>query len=80
MPLPAGKRHHIAAPLIPAGGIDCINRGAPNMRPMTLLASRIRYRGEPLYHASLASSGYVALINGIGFEIIDHAVNDAPNG
>jgi hypothetical protein len=47
---------------------------------MTLLTSRISYRGEPLYHASLASAEYEALINGIDFEIIDHAVNDARAG
>jgi SAM-dependent methyltransferase len=38
------------------------------------------YRGDPLYHASLASSEYVALIRGIGFEVIDHAVNDVRAG
>jgi SAM-dependent methyltransferase len=38
------------------------------------------YRGDPLYHASLAPSEYVALIDGIGFEVIDHAVNDARAG
>jgi SAM-dependent methyltransferase len=38
------------------------------------------YRGDPLYHASLASSEYVALIGGIGFAVIDHAVNDARAG
>ena len=39
-----------------------------------------RYRGDPLYHASLASGEYVALISGIGFEVVDHAVNDARAG
>ena len=38
------------------------------------------YRGDPLYHASLASSEYVALIRGIGFEVIDHDVNDVRAG
>jgi predicted TPR repeat methyltransferase len=38
------------------------------------------YRGDPLYHASLASSEYRALIGGIGFEVIDHAVNDVQAG
>jgi hypothetical protein len=46
---------------------------------MTLLASRISYPSDPLYRASLASSGYVASIDGIGFEIIDHAVDGAPS-
>jgi hypothetical protein len=44
------------------------------------LASRISYRSDPLYRASLTSSGYEALIDAIGFEIIDHAVNGAPSG
>jgi hypothetical protein len=38
------------------------------------------YRGDPLYHASLASAEYVASINGIGFEVIDHATNDVRAG
>ena len=38
------------------------------------------YRGDPLYHASLAPSEYLALIGGTGFEVIDHAVNDAQAG
>jgi hypothetical protein len=34
------------------------------------------YRGDPLYHASLSPREYVSLVNGIGFDVIDHAVND----
>jgi hypothetical protein len=28
------------------------------------------YQGDPLYHASLASAEYVALVSGIGFESV----------
>ena len=38
------------------------------------------YRGDPLYHASLAPAEYAALVNGIGFDVIEHAVNDARAG
>jgi cyclopropane fatty-acyl-phospholipid synthase-like methyltransferase len=38
------------------------------------------YRGDPLYHASLAPAEYVALVNGIGFEVVEHAANDARAG
>jgi predicted TPR repeat methyltransferase len=38
------------------------------------------YRGDPLYHASLAPSEYEALLDEIGFEIIEHAVDDASFG
>jgi hypothetical protein len=38
------------------------------------------YRGDPLYHASLAPHEYVALVSGIGFEVIDHAANDVRVG
>lgn len=38
------------------------------------------YRGEPLYHASLAPAEYETLISGIGFEVIDHATNDVRAG
>ena len=38
------------------------------------------YRGDPLYHASLAPAEYVALVNGIGFEVSDHAANDVRVG
>jgi hypothetical protein len=34
------------------------------------------YRGDPLYHASLSPKEYASLINGIGFDVIDHASND----
>jgi SAM-dependent methyltransferase len=34
------------------------------------------YRGDPLYHASLASAEYVALANGSHFEVIDHVTHD----
>ena len=34
------------------------------------------YRGDPLYHASLAPIEYQALLDEFGFEIIEHAVND----
>jgi hypothetical protein len=34
------------------------------------------YRGDPLYHASLASAEYVALANGSDFEVIDHVTHD----
>lgn len=39
-----------------------------------------RFRGEPLYHASLAADEYVALLNRHGFEVLDHAVEDATCG
>jgi SAM-dependent methyltransferase len=38
------------------------------------------YQGDPLYHASLAPDEYAALIGGIGFEVIDHAINDPRAG
>jgi hypothetical protein len=38
------------------------------------------YRGDPLYHASLAPDEYVALAGAIGFEVIDHAINDVRVG
>ena len=38
------------------------------------------YRGDPLYDASLAPAEYVTLINGIGFEVIEHVANDARAG
>jgi SAM-dependent methyltransferase len=34
------------------------------------------YRGDPLYHASLAPAEYRALLDEFGFEIMEHAVND----
>jgi SAM-dependent methyltransferase len=38
------------------------------------------YRSDPLYHASLAPAEYVALVDGIGFEVIDHVANDVRAG
>ena len=38
------------------------------------------YRGDPLYHASLAPSEYGALINRFGFEVVEHASNDERAG
>ena len=38
------------------------------------------YRGDPLYHASLAPWEYEALINRFGFEVIEHAANDERAG
>jgi trans-aconitate methyltransferase len=38
------------------------------------------YRGDPLYHASLARAEYEDLINRFGFELVDHAVNDPRAG
>jgi SAM-dependent methyltransferase len=38
------------------------------------------YRGDPLYHASLGPEEYTALLGGIGFEVIVHAVEDWQTG
>lgn len=38
------------------------------------------YRGDPLYHASLSADDYRALLDSIGFEVIDHAVEDWQTG
>jgi SAM-dependent methyltransferase len=38
------------------------------------------YRGDPLYHASLAPLEYETLINRFGFEVIEHAVEDERAG
>jgi 2-polyprenyl-3-methyl-5-hydroxy-6-metoxy-1,4-benzoquinol methylase len=38
------------------------------------------YRGDPLYHASLAPSEYRSLIEEAGFETVDHVVEDARAG
>src|SRR5690242_7849478 len=38
------------------------------------------YRGDPLYHASLASAEYETLIGQIGFEVLEHAANDPRAG
>jgi SAM-dependent methyltransferase len=34
------------------------------------------YRGDPLYHASLSADEYRALLGGIGFEVVAHALED----
>ena len=39
-----------------------------------------QYRGDPLYHASLGPEEYTALLDGTGFEVIAHAVEDATAG
>ena len=38
------------------------------------------YRGDRLYHASLAGDEYEALLDRFGFEVIEHVVNDARSG
>ncbi len=38
------------------------------------------YRGDPLYHASLSPDEYLALLDGIGFEVVAHAVADWHTG
>lgn len=38
------------------------------------------YRGDPLYHASLGPEEYTALLSGIGFKVIAHAVQDWRTG
>jgi SAM-dependent methyltransferase len=38
------------------------------------------YRGDPLYHASLDPDEYTALLGGIGFEVVFHAVDDWQTG
>jgi SAM-dependent methyltransferase len=38
------------------------------------------YRGDPLYHASLAPAEYDALLTQFGFEVVQHAINDASAG
>jgi hypothetical protein len=38
------------------------------------------FGGDPLYHASLASTEYVALIERFGFEVLQHATNDPAAG
>jgi SAM-dependent methyltransferase len=39
-----------------------------------------QYRGDPLYHASLAASEYEALAKQFGFEVIQHVTNDVKAG
>jgi SAM-dependent methyltransferase len=38
------------------------------------------YRGDPLYHASLAADEYEALLRRFGFEVIRHVANDVRAG
>ena len=38
------------------------------------------YRGDPLYHASLDPAEYATLLEGIGFKIVAHVVNDPQAG
>ncbi len=38
------------------------------------------YRGDPLYHASLAPDEYRELIRRIGFRLVEHVANDARAG
>lgn len=38
------------------------------------------YRGDPLYHASLATAEYERLLDGIGFDVVAHAIEDQGAG
>jgi hypothetical protein len=38
------------------------------------------YRGDPLYHASLSPTEYEMLTGRFGFDVIQHATNDATAG
>jgi SAM-dependent methyltransferase len=38
------------------------------------------YRGDPLYHASLSTAEYEALTARCGFDVLQHATNDAEAG
>ena len=38
------------------------------------------YRGDPLYHASLDPAEYATLLDGIGFDIVAHVVEDPQAG
>ena len=38
------------------------------------------YRGDPLYHASLDPAEYERLLDGSGFDVIAHAVEDHDAG
>lgn len=42
--------------------------------------SMYTFKDEPLYHASLSTPEYRALLDGCGFEVICHAVNDVRSG
>ena len=39
-----------------------------------------KYRGDPLYHASLSPAEYEALAGRFGFQVIQHIANDAAAG
>ena len=39
-----------------------------------------QYKGDPLYHASLAPAEYEALAGRFGFQVIQHTANDAAAG
>ncbi len=38
------------------------------------------YRGDPLYHASLAPSEYKTLLADFGFHLLEHSINDPARG
>ena len=38
-----------------------------------------QYRGDPLYHASLSAAEYSVLLDGLGFDVIAHVVEDRVN-
>ena len=38
------------------------------------------YRGDPLYHASLEGVEYERLLDGAGFDLLEHVVGDVAKG
>jgi trans-aconitate methyltransferase len=38
------------------------------------------YRGDPLYHASLDAAEYERLLDGAGFDLLEHVVGDVAKG
>ena len=38
------------------------------------------YKGEPLYHESLAQDEFRALLDAHGFDVVDHVAEDANSG
>jgi trans-aconitate methyltransferase len=38
------------------------------------------YRGDPLYHASLDAAEYERLLDGAGFDLLEHVVGDVEKG
>src|SRR5262245_7764160 len=38
------------------------------------------YRRDPLYHASLDAAEYATLLDGAGFDLVEHAINDPAKG